>query len=202
MMKKFKKLQLGINKKKLIRKDPYSFKDSLIKKKNIDWSAIAEQVKERHLDSIKKYQYLKKKPISIAHAKKNMIIYLKNMAGYKMEFFRGMTYDKRSSDDDLHGGQRTKEKKFRYILQVIKMKKHDGLLGKIDTAAEVTEEITLIVNVVRLVPSLRITSVALDGVRCVSYSLLEVLDASTYVVLPWFKNGEKGGKEKIRKNVQ
>nr|GEX97984.1 hypothetical protein [Tanacetum cinerariifolium] len=41
-----------------------------------------------------KYQSLKKKPISIAHARKNMIIYLKNMDGYKMEHFRGMTYDK------------------------------------------------------------------------------------------------------------
>nr|GEY64849.1 hypothetical protein [Tanacetum cinerariifolium] len=41
-----------------------------------------------------KYQNLKKKPVSIAQAKKNMIIYLKNLAGYKMEYFRGMTYDK------------------------------------------------------------------------------------------------------------
>nr|GEV19647.1 hypothetical protein [Tanacetum cinerariifolium] len=44
-----------------------------------------------------KYQGLKRKPVSIAQAKKNMIIYLKNMAnmaGYKMEHFRGMTYDK------------------------------------------------------------------------------------------------------------
>nr|GEU42027.1 putative reverse transcriptase domain-containing protein [Tanacetum cinerariifolium] len=39
-------------------------------------------------------KYLKKKPVSIAQARKNMIIYLKNMAGYKMEHFRGMTYDK------------------------------------------------------------------------------------------------------------
>nr|GEX58497.1 putative ribonuclease H-like domain-containing protein [Tanacetum cinerariifolium] len=35
-----------------------------------------------------------KKPVSIAQAKKNMIIYLKNMVGYKMKHFRGMTYDK------------------------------------------------------------------------------------------------------------
>nr|GEW27316.1 hypothetical protein [Tanacetum cinerariifolium] len=41
-----------------------------------------------------KYQSLKRKPVSIAQARKNMIIYLKNMAGYKMEHFRGMTYDK------------------------------------------------------------------------------------------------------------
>nr|GEU53561.1 ribonuclease H-like domain, reverse transcriptase, RNA-dependent DNA polymerase [Tanacetum cinerariifolium] len=64
------------------------------KEKNIDWSVVAEQVQERHLDSIRKYQNLKKKPDSIAQARKNMIIYLKNMAGYKIEFFRGMTYDK------------------------------------------------------------------------------------------------------------
>nr|GEW70504.1 hypothetical protein [Tanacetum cinerariifolium] len=61
---------------------------------NIDWSAAAKQVQERHLDSIKKYQNLKKKPVSIAQARKNMIIYLKNMSGYKMEYFRGMTYDR------------------------------------------------------------------------------------------------------------
>nr|GEW12230.1 hypothetical protein [Tanacetum cinerariifolium] len=41
-----------------------------------------------------KYQSLKKKPVSVAQARENMIIYLKNMAGYKIEHFRGMTYDK------------------------------------------------------------------------------------------------------------
>nr|GEW83464.1 hypothetical protein [Tanacetum cinerariifolium] len=44
-------------------------------------------------ESIKRYQDLKKKPVSVAQARKNMMIYLKNMAGYKMEFFKGMTYD-------------------------------------------------------------------------------------------------------------
>nr|GFB35224.1 hypothetical protein [Tanacetum cinerariifolium] len=43
----------------------------------------------------RKYQNLKKKSVSIAQARKNMIIYLKNMAGYKMEFFKRMTYDKK-----------------------------------------------------------------------------------------------------------
>nr|GEY43356.1 putative ribonuclease H-like domain-containing protein [Tanacetum cinerariifolium] len=50
------------------------------KEENIDWNAVAEQIQERHLDNIKKYQSLKKKPVSIAQARKNMIIYLKNMA--------------------------------------------------------------------------------------------------------------------------
>nr|GEX25157.1 hypothetical protein [Tanacetum cinerariifolium] len=57
-------------------------------------NVVAEQIQEKHLENIKKYQSLKRKPISIAQARKNMIIYLKNMAGYKMEHFRGITYDK------------------------------------------------------------------------------------------------------------
>nr|GEV93122.1 hypothetical protein [Tanacetum cinerariifolium] len=64
------------------------------KEENIDWNVVPEQIQERHLDNIRKYQSLKKKPGSIAQARKNMIIYLKNMVVYKMEHFRGMTYDK------------------------------------------------------------------------------------------------------------
>nr|GEZ95905.1 hypothetical protein [Tanacetum cinerariifolium] len=65
------------------------------KQENIDWKVVAEQIQEKHLDNIRKYQSLKRKPISIVQARKNMIIYLKNMDGYKMEHFRGMTYDKK-----------------------------------------------------------------------------------------------------------
>nr|GEW23211.1 hypothetical protein [Tanacetum cinerariifolium] len=43
-----------------------------------------------------KYQSLKRKPIFIAQARKNMFVYLKNVVGYKMEHFRGITYDKES----------------------------------------------------------------------------------------------------------
>nr|GFB56194.1 hypothetical protein [Tanacetum cinerariifolium] len=57
-------------------------------------SLMNKLLKEKHLDNIKKYQSLKKKPVPIAQSRKNMIIYLKNMAGYKMEHFRGMTCDK------------------------------------------------------------------------------------------------------------
>nr|GEV35474.1 putative reverse transcriptase domain-containing protein [Tanacetum cinerariifolium] len=65
------------------------------KQENIDWNVVAEQIQEKHLNNIRKYQSLKRKPVSIAQARKNMIIYLKNMAGYMMEHFRGMTYDKK-----------------------------------------------------------------------------------------------------------
>nr|GEV01021.1 hypothetical protein [Tanacetum cinerariifolium] len=58
------------------------------KEEKIDWNVVAEQIQEKHLDNIKKYHNLNKKPVFIAQAKNNMIIYLKNMAGYKMEHFR------------------------------------------------------------------------------------------------------------------
>nr|GEU80911.1 hypothetical protein [Tanacetum cinerariifolium] len=53
-----------------------------------------EEMHEKHLDNIRKYQSLKRKPISVPQARKNMIVYLKNMVVYKMEHFKGMTYDK------------------------------------------------------------------------------------------------------------
>nr|GEV28841.1 hypothetical protein [Tanacetum cinerariifolium] len=64
------------------------------KQENIDWNVVAEQIQENYLDNIRKYQSLKRKPVSIAQDRKNMIIYLKNTVEYKMEHFRGMTYDK------------------------------------------------------------------------------------------------------------
>nr|GEU42677.1 hypothetical protein [Tanacetum cinerariifolium] len=36
---------------------------------------------------------LKRKPLTEVQARKNMIVYLKNMAGYKMNYFKGMSYD-------------------------------------------------------------------------------------------------------------
>ncbi|GKC48248.1 retrotransposon protein, putative, ty3-gypsy subclass [Tanacetum coccineum] len=60
---------------------------------DIDWNIIAKQVQERQSDAIKRYQTLKKKPVTVAQASKNMMIYLKNMAGYKMNSFKGMSYE-------------------------------------------------------------------------------------------------------------
>nr|GEY42675.1 hypothetical protein [Tanacetum cinerariifolium] len=35
----------------------------------------------------------KRKPLTQAQARRNMIVYLKNMIGFKMDYFKGMTYD-------------------------------------------------------------------------------------------------------------
>nr|GEU80163.1 uncharacterized mitochondrial protein AtMg00810-like [Tanacetum cinerariifolium] len=48
--------------------------------------------KEKQGNIVMRYQDLKRKPVTEAHARKNMMVYLKNMAGFKMDFFRGMTY--------------------------------------------------------------------------------------------------------------
>ncbi|GJW22187.1 hypothetical protein Tco_0032809 [Tanacetum coccineum] len=60
---------------------------------NIDWNIVAEQIQERQSDTIKRYQTLKKKPVLVAQARKNMMIFLKNMAGYKMNYFKGISYE-------------------------------------------------------------------------------------------------------------
>nr|GFC72133.1 hypothetical protein [Tanacetum cinerariifolium] len=39
------------------------------------------------------YQALKRKPQTKAQARKNMMLYLKKVAGFKMDYFKGMSYD-------------------------------------------------------------------------------------------------------------
>nr|GEV98176.1 hypothetical protein [Tanacetum cinerariifolium] len=43
--------------------------------------------------AVKKYQALKRKPQTEAQARKNMMLYLKNVAGFKLDYFKGMSYD-------------------------------------------------------------------------------------------------------------
>nr|GEU97435.1 hypothetical protein [Tanacetum cinerariifolium] len=43
--------------------------------------------------AVKRYQVLKRKPQTEGQARKNMIMYLKNVAGFKMDYFKGMSYD-------------------------------------------------------------------------------------------------------------
>ncbi|GJY03686.1 hypothetical protein Tco_0369626 [Tanacetum coccineum] len=50
-------------------------------------------VQERQSGSVIRYHTLKKKPVTVAQARKNMMTYLKNMDGYKMGNFKGMSYD-------------------------------------------------------------------------------------------------------------
>nr|GFA45073.1 hypothetical protein [Tanacetum cinerariifolium] len=64
--------------------------------KDIDWDAAIDHVKQKSKENpqyIKQYQVMKKRPQTKSEARKNMMIYLKNTAGYKLDFFKGMSYD-------------------------------------------------------------------------------------------------------------
>nr|GEU87791.1 hypothetical protein [Tanacetum cinerariifolium] len=48
---------------------------------------------EKQDNAMMRYQALKRKPQTKAQARKNMMIYLRNMAGFKMDYFKGIEYD-------------------------------------------------------------------------------------------------------------
>nr|GEU63887.1 putative reverse transcriptase domain-containing protein [Tanacetum cinerariifolium] len=60
-----------------------------------DWDEVIDHVNRKAKDdkSVKRYQAMKRKPQNEAQARKNMMVYLKNVAGFKMDFFKSMTYD-------------------------------------------------------------------------------------------------------------
>nr|GEV75632.1 copia protein [Tanacetum cinerariifolium] len=63
--------------------------------KNIDWDEVIDHVqrKQKEDNVVKRYQALKRKPQIEAQSRKNMMIYLRNVARFKMDYFKGMTYD-------------------------------------------------------------------------------------------------------------
>nr|GFC37542.1 hypothetical protein [Tanacetum cinerariifolium] len=64
-------------------------------KRTINWDDVIDQVqrKEKEDNVVMRYQALKRKPQTEAQARKNMMIYLRNMAGFKIDYFKGMKYD-------------------------------------------------------------------------------------------------------------
>nr|GEW43971.1 hypothetical protein [Tanacetum cinerariifolium] len=62
---------------------------------NINWNDVMKQVKrkEKQDNTVMRYQALKRKPVTKARARKNKMVYLKNMVRFKMDFFKGVTYN-------------------------------------------------------------------------------------------------------------
>nr|GEX95906.1 ribonuclease H-like domain-containing protein [Tanacetum cinerariifolium] len=85
--------------------------------KNIDWDEAIDHVKKKAKEDpvVKRYQVLKRKPQTEAQARKNMMVYLKNVVGFKMDYFKGMSYDdmrpifERYFDSNVAFLQKTKE---------------------------------------------------------------------------------------------
>nr|GEW39916.1 hypothetical protein [Tanacetum cinerariifolium] len=63
--------------------------------KDIDWNEAIDHVKRKAKENpiVKRYQVLKRKPQTEGQARKNMIMYLKNVVGFKMDYFKGMSYN-------------------------------------------------------------------------------------------------------------
>nr|GFA93877.1 hypothetical protein [Tanacetum cinerariifolium] len=52
-----------------------------------------QQQKAKEDLAVQRYQVMKKRPQTEAQARKNMIMYLKNVAGFILDYFKGMSYD-------------------------------------------------------------------------------------------------------------
>nr|GEY21088.1 hypothetical protein [Tanacetum cinerariifolium] len=61
------------------------------RRKGVVIDHVHKKAKEDNV--VKSYQALKKKPRTEAQDRKNMMIYLMNVAGFKMDYFKGMSYD-------------------------------------------------------------------------------------------------------------
>nr|GEW47471.1 copia protein [Tanacetum cinerariifolium] len=63
--------------------------------KDIDWNVAIDHVKQKAKEDpfVQRYQFMKKRPQTEAQAQKNMIMYLKNVAGFRLDYFKGMSYD-------------------------------------------------------------------------------------------------------------
>nr|GEW72949.1 hypothetical protein [Tanacetum cinerariifolium] len=64
-------------------------------KKYIEWDVAIDHVKLKAKENpaVKRYQAMKRKPQTEAQARKNMMMYLKNVAGFKLDYFKGVSYN-------------------------------------------------------------------------------------------------------------
>nr|GEX73246.1 putative ribonuclease H-like domain-containing protein [Tanacetum cinerariifolium] len=63
------------------------------RRKGVDEAIDHVERKAKEDPAVKRYQVLKRKPQTEVQARKNMMMYLKNVAGFKMDSFKGMSYD-------------------------------------------------------------------------------------------------------------
>nr|GEZ85145.1 hypothetical protein [Tanacetum cinerariifolium] len=65
----------------------------------IDWDVAINHVKQKAKEDpfIQKYQVMKKRPQTKAQTRRNMITYLKNTAGFRLDYFKGMSYEEEAN---------------------------------------------------------------------------------------------------------
>nr|GEU96533.1 ribonuclease H-like domain-containing protein [Tanacetum cinerariifolium] len=62
---------------------------------DIDWEVVMDHVKQKAKENlyVQRYQTMKKRPQTEAQARRNMMMYLKHTAGFRLDYFNGMSYD-------------------------------------------------------------------------------------------------------------
>nr|GEV19759.1 ribonuclease H-like domain, reverse transcriptase, RNA-dependent DNA polymerase [Tanacetum cinerariifolium] len=95
MNKAFPLPELKIHKQQIELDKQYARELHVKLNKYIDWDEAIDHVKRKAKEdpAVKRYQVLKRKPQTKAQARKNMIMYLKNVVGFKMDYFKGISYD-------------------------------------------------------------------------------------------------------------
>nr|GEW98883.1 hypothetical protein [Tanacetum cinerariifolium] len=63
--------------------------------KDIDWDTAIDHMKQKAKEdkTVQRYQVMTKKPQTEGQARRNTIIYLKNTDGFRLDYFKGMSYD-------------------------------------------------------------------------------------------------------------
>nr|GEU66166.1 hypothetical protein [Tanacetum cinerariifolium] len=64
-----------------------------MKKKQQDVAIDHVKQKAKEDPFVQRYQVIKKRPQTEAQSRKNMIMYLKNVVGFRLDYFKGMSYD-------------------------------------------------------------------------------------------------------------
>nr|GEX39738.1 xylulose kinase-1 [Tanacetum cinerariifolium] len=62
---------------------------------DIDWDVAIDHIKQKAKEDlyVQRYQVMKKRPQTEPQARRNMIMYLKNTTGFRLEYFTEMSYD-------------------------------------------------------------------------------------------------------------
>nr|GEW20662.1 ribonuclease H-like domain-containing protein [Tanacetum cinerariifolium] len=62
---------------------------------DIDWEVAMDHVKQKAKENpyVQRYQVMKKRPQTETQARRNMMMYLKNTVGFRLDYFNGMSYD-------------------------------------------------------------------------------------------------------------
>nr|GEU32825.1 hypothetical protein [Tanacetum cinerariifolium] len=63
------------------------------RRRGVDVAIDHVKQKDKEDPYVQRYQVMKKRPQTEAQARRNMIMYLKNTAGFRLDYFKGMSYD-------------------------------------------------------------------------------------------------------------